>query len=67
MFPNRADPKIWEGIVLSTEAGIGKGLSALSKIKKSKKLFKTPIRLDPTALNGSAHTSLSSLYDKAPG
>lgn len=66
-YPNRPEPKIWEGIILSTDAGIVKGLSALGKVKKARKLFEAAIRLDETALDGSAHTSLGSLYYQVPG
>lgn len=66
-FPNSAEAKIWEGIILSTDAGIVKGLSALGKVKKAKELFETSLKLDPNAMDGSAHTSLGSLYYQVPG
>src|SRR6185436_945478 len=37
--PNRAEPLIWEGIVLSTYAGAKGGLGALSLAKKSRVLL----------------------------
>lgn len=66
-YPANAEPKIWEGIILSTDAGIVKGLSALGKVKRAKKLFEDSLQQNPTALNGSAHTSLGSLYYQVPG
>lgn len=66
-YPQNAEPKIWEGIILSTDAGIVKGLSALGKVEKAKELFETSLKQNPTALNGSAHTSLGSLYYQVPG
>ncbi len=66
-YPDRAEPKIWEGIILSTDAGIVKGMSALGKVKKAKELFEQSLALDPYAMNGSAHTSLGSLYYQVPG
>ena len=66
-FPSSAEAKIWEGIILSTDAGIVKGLSALGKVKKAKELFETSLKLDAKALDGSAHTSLGSLYYQVPG
>ncbi|MAI61848.1 MAG: hypothetical protein CBB87_05035 [Micavibrio sp. TMED27] len=66
-YPDRAEPKIWEGIILSTDAGIVKGISALGKVKKAKELFETSLKQDPRALDGSAHTSLGSLYYQVPG
>jgi tetratricopeptide (TPR) repeat protein len=66
-YPDRAEPKIWEGIILSTDAGIVKGLSALGKVKQAKALFETALKQNPGALDGSAHTSLGSLYYQVPG
>lgn len=65
-YPNRPEPKIWQGIILSTDAGIVKGLSALGKVKEAKSLFEASIKQDPKALDGSAHTSLGSLYYQVP-
>lgn len=66
-YPDRPEPKIWEGIILSTDAGIVKGTSALSKVKKAKLLFEASLQQNPKALDGSAHTSLGSLYYQVPG
>lgn len=66
-YPQNAEPKIWEGIILSTDAGIVKGMSALGKVKKAKELFETSLKQNPAALDGSAHTSLGSLYYQVPG
>lgn len=66
-YPDRAEPKIWAGIILSTHAGISGGFGALGKVKAAKKLFEQAIAIDDTALDGSAHTSLGSLYYQVPG
>lgn len=66
-YPNRPEALIWEGIILSTDAGIVKGMSALGKVKKAKDLFEMALRIDPNALDGSAYTSLGSLYYQVPG
>lgn len=65
--PNRAEPKIWEAIILSTDAGITKGISALPKVERAKTLLEMSEKIDSNALNGSAHTSLGSLYYQVPG
>lgn len=65
--PSRAEPKIWEAIILSTDAGIVKGMSALSKVEKAKTLLEAAEQIDSNALEGSAHTSLGSLYYQVPG
>lgn len=65
--PTLAEPLIWQGIAVSSEAGARGGLGALSLAKKAKLLFEQAIQLDATALNGSAYTSLATLYAKVPG
>ena len=66
-FPGRAEPLVWEGIVLSTYAGAKGGLGALPLAKKSRDCLLEALRLDPAALQGSAYTSLGALYYKVPG
>ncbi|MET0497178.1 MAG: hypothetical protein ABW106_02775 [Steroidobacteraceae bacterium] len=65
--PTRAEALIWEGIVLSTYAGVKGGLGALGVAKKSRSLFERALKIDPQALQGSAYTSLGVLYSKVPG
>lgn len=66
-YPAMAEPKIWEAIILSTDAGITKGLSALPKVKKAKELLEAAQNINPNALDGSIYTSLGSLYYQVPG
>jgi len=65
--PNRAEPLIWEGIVLSTYAGVKGGLGALGLAKKSRAALEAAMKIDDKALDGSAYTSLGVLYAKVPG
>jgi tetratricopeptide (TPR) repeat protein len=58
---------IWEGIILSTWAGEKGGLGALGLVKQARAALEKALELDETALGGSAHTSLGSLYFKVPG
>jgi len=66
-YPQRAEALIWEGIVLSTYAGAKGGLGALGPAKASKAKFEAALAMDENALEGSAHTSLGTLYHKVPG
>jgi tetratricopeptide (TPR) repeat protein len=66
-YPNRPEALIWQGIILATDAGIDGGMSALAKVKEARALFETALRIDPQALDGSAYTSLGSLYYQVPG
>jgi tetratricopeptide (TPR) repeat protein len=65
--PTAAELHIWHGIVLSTYAGAKGGLGALDLVKKAKAELEEALKLDPKALEGSAYTSLGSLYYQVPG
>lgn len=65
--PNRAEILIWHGIVESSYAGAKGGLGALGHVKNAKKTFEKALEINPTALDGSAYTSLGSLYYQVPG
>ena len=62
-----AEAWIWSGIVNSSWAGAKGGIGALSKVKDAKADLEKALTLDPTALQGSAYTSLGALYDRVPG
>jgi tetratricopeptide (TPR) repeat protein len=65
--PGRAEPLVWEGIALSSEAGAKGGLGALSLAKSAKEKLELALKKDDHALKGSAWTSLGTLYYKVPG
>lgn len=65
--PQAAELHIWHGIVLSTWAGAKGGLGALELVKQAKGELEQALKLDPRALDGSAYTSLGSLYYQVPG
>jgi len=65
--PGRSEPLIWEGIVVSSLAGEKGGLGALGLVKQAKGLYEAAIKIDGTALDGSAYNSLGVLYYKVPG
>ncbi len=65
--PDDPDLMIWQGITLSSEAGAKGGLGALKLVKQARKLFEQAIDRNPEALQGSALTSLATLYHQVPG
>ncbi|WKE67500.1 hypothetical protein PVT67_13565 [Gallaecimonas kandeliae] len=65
--PDNADYLIWGGIINASYAGARGGLGALKYVKEAKKELEQAIKLDPNALQGSAYTSLGSLYYQVPG
>ena len=62
-----AVPLIWQGIILSTWAGAKGGLGALALCKQARQSLEAAIKINPAALDGSAYTSLGSLYYQVPG
>jgi tetratricopeptide (TPR) repeat protein len=65
--PDRVEPLVWLGIVQSSHAGAKGGLGALGLAKKARGNLETALARDPKALDGSAYTSLGTLYYKVPG
>jgi tetratricopeptide (TPR) repeat protein len=64
---DKAEAMIWEAIMLSGYARAKGGLGALKFAEQSRDLLLASIKINPQALQGSAHTSLGSLYYKVPG
>ena len=65
--PDSASVLIWSGIIKSSFAGAKGGLGAMKLAKASKVDLERALELDPAALQGSAYTSLGTLYFKVPG
>lgn len=65
--PRDAAALIWEGIVLSSLAGEKGGMGALGLVKRARAEFEAAIKLDASALDGAAYTSLGALYYQVPG
>jgi tetratricopeptide (TPR) repeat protein len=65
--PGRAEPLVWEGIILSSLAGAKGGLGALGLVKQARARYEEAIRIQPDVLDGSAYNSLGVLYYKVPG
>lgn len=62
-----ADLLIWNGIIKSSYAGAKGGLGALGLAKAARKSLEKALKVDGEALNGSAYTSLGTLYSQVPG
>jgi len=65
--PENANGLVWLGIIESSYAGAKGGLGALSLAKSAKKSLEGSMKIDDSALNGSAYASLGTLYHKVPG
>jgi tetratricopeptide (TPR) repeat protein len=66
-YPDRAEPAIWHGIIEASYAGAKGGLGALSLAKSARKSLENALSINPSALDGSAYTTLGSLYCQVPG
>ncbi len=66
-FPDKAEPLIWNAIIVSSDAGKNGGLGALGKVKKARELLLQAEKINPDALHGSVYTSLGTLYYQVPG
>ena len=66
-YPKRAEPAIWHGIIEASYAGAKGGIGALAHARNARKSLERAIAIDPGALEGSAYTSLGSLYYQVPG
>jgi tetratricopeptide (TPR) repeat protein len=66
-YPNRAEPLIWQGIIVSSLAGARGGMGALGLVKQAKAQYEAALKIAPDALDGSAYNSLGVLYYKVPG
>jgi len=66
-FPDRPEPMVWEGIILSSWAGAKGGMGALGLAKKAKARYEAAMKIKPDVLDGSAYNSLGVLYYKVPG
>ena len=66
-YPDRAEPLVWEGIIVSSWAGEKGGLGALGLVKQARGLYESAIAINGNVLDGSAYNSLGVLYYKVPG
>jgi tetratricopeptide (TPR) repeat protein len=65
--PAEAEGWIWRGIIDSSFAGAKGGLGALGLAKSARKYFDKAIDIDGDAMQGSAYSSLGTLYYSVPG
>jgi tetratricopeptide (TPR) repeat protein len=66
-FPDRAEPLVWQAIITSSHAQYQGLLAAGRSAKTARDELLAALKLDPDAMDGSAYTSLGSLYYKVPG
>lgn len=66
-YPGRAEPMIWDGILLSERASNASPFSALGLAKRALAILQKADNVDAKALDAGAPTSLGVLYYRVPG
>jgi tetratricopeptide (TPR) repeat protein len=66
-YPGRAEPMIWDGVLLSERASNASPFSALGLAKRALAVLQKAESVDPKALDAGAPTSLGVLYYRVPG
>jgi tetratricopeptide (TPR) repeat protein len=65
--PYKAEPMIWQAILIATNAAFESPFKALDSIQTAKNILEQSIKIDPTALDGAAQVTLATLYYMSPG
>ena len=65
--PNRAEPLIWEAIILGLQAKDNGGIGALGLANNAKSLLEKSIAMNPSAMNAGGYASLGAMYSHVPG
>ena len=66
-YPGRPEPLVWDGIVVSEQASLSSGFTALGFAGRARDLLLEAYKIDPKALDAGAPTSLGVLYYRVPG
>jgi tetratricopeptide (TPR) repeat protein len=66
-YPNKAEPLIWQAIILSCYAKVKGGLGALDVAEQARDIALAATKIDDKAMDAGAYTSLGALYYKVPG
>jgi len=66
-YPGKAEPLLWQGIIVSEQANRANIFHKLSLAKEARNIIAKAYSIDPKAANGGAAMSLGVLYYKVPG
>ncbi|MBV5266046.1 tetratricopeptide repeat protein [Pinisolibacter aquiterrae] len=66
-YPDRVEVLIWDGIITSERASMVNPISALSLATRARDILEKANKMNPTALDAGAPTSLGVLYYRVPG
>jgi tetratricopeptide (TPR) repeat protein len=65
-YPSAAEPIFWQAVVKATYADHQDAFSALNAIHEARDLLLKAIKINPTAMSGSAYVTLGTLYYMVP-
>jgi tetratricopeptide (TPR) repeat protein len=65
-YPNKAEPLIWQAIIVATKAEIDRNYGSLLLIQQARDLLIEANKINPRALHGLGAANLGSLYCEAP-
>lgn len=66
-YPGKAEPLLWQGIVVSEQANRANFFHQLGLAKRARKILAQAYAIDPLAEHGGPAMSLAVLYYKVPG
>ncbi|HXH14692.1 MAG TPA: hypothetical protein VNJ10_01000 [Sphingomonas sp.] len=66
-YPGRAEPLLWQGIVVSEEAARASVLRQLGFARSARDILEKAQRIDPDVADGGVKMSLGVLYYRVPG
>lgn len=66
-YPDRVEALIWDGILTSERASMVNPISALSLATRARDMLEKAYKMNPSALDAGAPTSLGVLYYRVPG
>jgi tetratricopeptide (TPR) repeat protein len=66
-FPGRAEPLLWQGILISEKAGLASVFQQLGYATEARRVLERAEVIDPKAANGGVLMSLGVLYYRVPG
>jgi len=65
--PGKAEPLVWQAMVLLAEAEVRNNLAALALVREARRLLEQAEAIDPLALGGMIQATLGMLYFETPG
>ncbi|MCJ2186877.1 tetratricopeptide repeat protein [Novosphingobium beihaiensis] len=66
-YPGKAEPLVWQGIIVSEQANRANFFHKLGLATKARKILEKAYAIDPKAADGGGAMSLGVLYFKVPG